>query len=812
MFVSSNLYVDGTIFCNGLDSVVILGDSSQVVGTVAAGTSVIDVSQPMHVAELFLDRVHFGASNYTVPATPPVLNPSEDPSQVLLAEGLYYDSSWTLSRSKFENVEEPIAVGNGKLLVQASPFMLTGAGPLLYNGPMREIGGNCYKTFDPLNIRLFEKCSPETIINAQRLNMRTGILTTDNVIDTVIETSCDLLVARHIPNVILQTFRLRPTLSKMSQVRFTHDFMTSEDLTNVDYSNDLLYDPRISDRGISTFMARGTHRELGKVVSLTCYIFDDPFISGLGMNAPGRSKDPLRLRCQNAWDIHLLDPLRVSRVSLLHVILSEVDIRDPEDEARKIALTLLSKESNVHSSIRRLREDHVKASAEVWATSVAISAKCSESRENKKRAIAHKKLVRFALYNIYSVSRFTRSSSERGDMYPIMDVYGSVLGGGDMILLPLLVQLKPNLALSVLEYRHRNIESSIRLAEMLGFAGAKIKDTGDSERRWDSSSSCQLFNSALVACNAWSLYRVLRNKDWLRTKGYTIISSIATFLASTLELDPATCEYTSVKTYGVAGIESTKDNAFTNTAIRLAMRAAIEASWELSLEPDEAWLAIHETLKVPTFSDKVPMFDLETTDRYSTFPILEPLFLAMPQFGECENIARLTNYWSRDRISPERADDPLNTFLLGVAYGRLAQSMPEYIDRFESQLSAFVGTCSPSGAWGNLAFRQSHPVPDTQVSTYSGGLDTRMFPCPWLADYTRINDPLLSAMAVQLVTQGIVKLEVLGGVAETRFYYDEMRISASITAVMPNIWDKVTVAGGGKGGKGNFRCTNALFQ
>jgi hypothetical protein len=77
-------------------------------------------------------------------------------------------------------------------------------------------------------------------------------------------------------------------------------------------------------------MARGTHRELGRVVSLTCYIFDDPFVSGLGMNAPGRSKDPSRLRCQNSWDIHLLDPRRVSRVSLLHIILSEVDIRDPE--------------------------------------------------------------------------------------------------------------------------------------------------------------------------------------------------------------------------------------------------------------------------------------------------------------------------------------------------------------------------------------------------------------------------------------------------------------------------------------------------
>ncbi len=793
LYVANNLFVEGVIFCNGMEATQAVLDSGP------GGSNFIDVQRPLHVNELFVDRIHFSKAEDSDCGSLDICSSSNLP----LCSGPFYDSSWVLVRATFDKVQEPVAVGNGKLLALSSPFNVAGAGALLYNGPIKpECGGNCYNVFDPLFVRVFEKTSQNVQTVTQRLHMRTGILTTTSVVEDLLHTSCDLIVCRHAPNVVLQSLRIKPVASKMTDLRFVHELSSSDDLIDIEFSNDLIYNKRISEHGIPTFSARGDHPILGRVVSMTCYVFDDPFCEALGMNAPSRRR--CRGYCENSFSLKLLDPTRVTRMSMVHVVISSLDVADPYAEARRILLTLLSKETcGARGSLERLREDHVNASMALWKTSISLTPKCSATEALRGAAHAQLKSLRFALYNLYAVSRL---GPRLGEDYPIMDVYGTAVAAGDLFLVSLLIELRPELASAILEYRFQHLQDSEKLATLLGFAGSKIRDVLDAER-WDSSSSSTLFTSALVACNAWSLYRVTNNRDWLKNKGYRIISSLATYLTSYIE--------TRQSTFGVSGIESERCNYFTNASVKLALRAAIEASWELCVEPDGSWIEAISGLHLPRTCHKVPLFD---GGRYaacpdSTFPILEPLIVAMPQFSDpCGDDQRLLwqtiLYWNQERA---QTNDPMNWFLLCVSYGRLAQDDPSLIIYFEEHLAEFHRVCTGCGgeAWGNLAFRPAAAVPNVPQALYSSALDADMFKQPWPCDFTRINDPILSAMALQAVTQGIMGVKVVGGVAETRFYYDEMRVSGSITAVMPGHWDKITLTGVGKKSATNLRCLNS---
>jgi hypothetical protein len=56
----------------------------------------------------------------------------------------------------------------------------------------------------------------------------------------------------------------------------------------------------------------------------------------------------------------------------------------------------------------------------------------------------------------------------------------------------------------------------------------------------------------------------------------------------------------------------------------------------------------------------------------------------------------------------------------------------------------------------------------------------------------------------------LCRLEVLGGVAETRFYYEEMRLGAAVTAVQPAYWDRIGMDGLGQNSCFSFKTICAL--
>ena len=105
--------------------------------------------------------------------------------------------------------------------------------------------------------------------------------------------------------------------------------------------------------------------------------------------------------------------------------------------------------------------------------------------------------------------------------------------------------------------------------------------------------------------------------------------------------------------------------------------------------------------------------------------------------------------------------DEVDLALLAMVAGRTAQTDVGYVDRFEAHMDEFVALVSRDSPWG-------------------------------------CQDLLKSALFLSVLLQGMCSARVEGGVAETRFYYEEMRLTAAITGNMPRAWDKVQIVGAGK--------------
>ncbi|RYZ33093.1 MAG: glycoside hydrolase family 65 protein, partial [Sphingobacteriales bacterium] len=111
--------------------------------------------------------------------------------------------------------------------------------------------------------------------------------------------------------------------------------------------------------------------------------------------------------------------------------------------------------------------------------------------------------------------------------------------------------------------------------------------------------------TACVAIAAWNYYCVTQDKDWLREKGWPILSATADFWASRVERNgPARYDIMNV----VAAdewAENVDNNAFTNAAAKANLQFATEAAKLLNLVPDPDWLHVANNIPILKMEDGV---------------------------------------------------------------------------------------------------------------------------------------------------------------------------------------------------------------
>jgi len=266
---------------------------------------------------------------------------------------------------------------------------------------------------------------------------------------------------------------------------------------------------------------------------------------------------------------------------------------DPLNEAER--LTMFAKLEGVD----RLIQYHNNAWNELWKSDVKIEGDDQAQQD-----------VHSMLYHLYSFSRAGTSYSPSPMGLSGLGYNGHVFWDADLWMFPALLVLHPEIAHSMVEYRFERLTEAKRNAFAHGYKGAMFPwesaDSGVEETPvWALSGPFEHHITADVALAAWNYYCVTQDKDWLREKGWPILSSTADFWASRVERNGP--GHYDIKDVVAADewAENVDNNAFTNAAASANLRAATTAAKILGLKADADWEDVAQNIPVLKFPDGV---------------------------------------------------------------------------------------------------------------------------------------------------------------------------------------------------------------
>ena len=133
------------------------------------------------------------------------------------------------------------------------------------------------------------------------------------------------------------------------------------------------------------------------------------------------------------------------------------------------------------------------------------------------------------------------------------------------------------------------------------------------------------------------------------------------------------------------------------------------------------------------------------------------------------------------RINDASTANPFNVIANAILSAKNAQTIsPTLIDDFYSTLLTFLRSNSSDDNWGNMSIGNNSPTS---------------------------NDVILSASLIFAILTGPLGFSIEGGVTDTHFYYQDMRVNRYTTAVLPASWDRVVLSNVG-GSSGIIMNTN----
>ena len=240
----------------------------------------------------------------------------------------------------------------------------------------------------------------------------------------------------------------------------------------------------------------------------------------------------------------------------------------------------------------RLLQLHQKAWDSLWKSDMRIEGDPQSQQD-----------VHSMLYHLYSFVREGTAYSPSPMGLSGLGYNGHVFWDTELWMYPALLVMQPQLAKSMIEYRFQRLEAARRNAFSLGYKGAMFPwesaETGVEETPvWALSGPFEHHITADVAIAAWNYYAVTQDKQWLREKGYPILSATADFWASRVERNgPGQYDINNV----VAAdewAENVDNNAFTNAAAKANLQYATQAAKILGVNPDPDWMNVANNIPI----------------------------------------------------------------------------------------------------------------------------------------------------------------------------------------------------------------------
>lgn len=247
----------------------------------------------------------------------------------------------------------------------------------------------------------------------------------------------------------------------------------------------------------------------------------------------------------------------------------------------------------------RLIQFHVKAWEELWKSDITIEGDAQAQQD-----------IHSMLYHLYSFTREGTALSPSPMGLSGLGYNGHVFWDTELWMYPGILVLHPELAKSMMEYRYQRLDAAKRNAFSKGYKGAMFPwesaETGVEETPvWALSGPFEHHITACVGIAAWNYFCVTQDKNWLKEKGYPILSATADFWASRVERNgPGKYDIKNV----VAAdewAENVDNNAFTNAAAKANLQAATEAAKVLGIAPDADWMNVATNIPILKMADGV---------------------------------------------------------------------------------------------------------------------------------------------------------------------------------------------------------------
>jgi len=259
---------------------------------------------------------------------------------------------------------------------------------------------------------------------------------------------------------------------------------------------------------------------------------------------------------------------------------------DPLNEAER--LTIFAKLEGRD----RLIKFHNKAWDDLWTSDIQIEGDDQSQQD-----------IHSMLYHLYSFSRAGTAYSPSPMGLSGLGYNGHVFWDCDIWMYPAMLVLHPEIAKSMVEYRFERLDAARKNAFSHGYKGAMFPwesaDSGVEETPvWALSGPFEHHITACVALAAWNYYCVTQDKQWLKEKGWPILSATADFWASRVERNGA--GHYDIKNVVAADewAENIDNNAFTNAAAKANLLNATAAAKILGEKADADWVNVAQNIPI----------------------------------------------------------------------------------------------------------------------------------------------------------------------------------------------------------------------
>lgn len=279
--------------------------------------------------------------------------------------------------------------------------------------------------------------------------------------------------------------------------------------------------------------------------------------------------------------------------SIVGSSITSVHTADPLNEAERLTIfaALQGKDELIKA--------HNQAWADLWKSDIQIEGDPQAQQD-----------VHSMLYHLYSFSREETAFAPSPMGLSGLGYNGHIFWDSDLWMFPALLVLHPEIAKSLVEYRYERLEAAKQNAFAHGYKGAMFpwesSDNGTEETPVGAlSGPFEHHITACVGLAAWNYYCVTQDKEWLKEKGWPLISATADYWASRVERNsPGHYDINNV----VAAdewAEGIDNDAFTNGAAKADLQCAALAAKILGIKANADWADVAQNIPILRFPDGV---------------------------------------------------------------------------------------------------------------------------------------------------------------------------------------------------------------